>query len=191
MNCSRRANSSWVKLDTTAQNHFITCGNRKINRLRYFDQWPAVERKRRQRISMTYFLSEVPRPSDNHSMGLEVLHVYITCAAHQKLKRVKGKQIIITQQCFQDQQDFIVNTTHTSNSFSSNMASRFSGTSSFKPAIDQEITLITCTLPEISNERNWQRKWQTAAVLVSSPFRKCSTSSLTWLASLYWASRLR
>lgn len=24
VNCSRRANSSWVKLDTTAQNHFIT-----------------------------------------------------------------------------------------------------------------------------------------------------------------------
>lgn len=30
VNCSRRANSSWVKLDTTAQNHFITCGNSKL-----------------------------------------------------------------------------------------------------------------------------------------------------------------
>lgn len=29
VNCNRRANSSWVKLDTTAQNHFITCRNTK------------------------------------------------------------------------------------------------------------------------------------------------------------------
>lgn len=29
MNCSSRASSSWVKLDTTVQNHFITCGNRR------------------------------------------------------------------------------------------------------------------------------------------------------------------
>ena len=40
---------------------------------------------------MTYFLSEVPRSSDNHSMGLEVLHVYITGATHQQLKRLNGK----------------------------------------------------------------------------------------------------
>lgn len=32
------------------------------------------------------------------------------------------------------------------------MASRFSGTSSFKPAVDQEITLIKLTSPEILNE---------------------------------------
>lgn len=33
-------------------------------------------------MPMTYFLSEVPRSSDNHSVGLEVLNVYITGATH-------------------------------------------------------------------------------------------------------------
>lgn len=91
------------------------------------------------RLSMTYFFSEVPRSSNNNSVGFEVLHIYITGATHQQLKRLK--EIIISQWCCKDQWGFIINT-HTSNSFSSNMASRFSGTSSFKPAIDQRITLI-------------------------------------------------
>lgn len=94
VNCSRRANSSWVKLDTTAQNHFITCAEHKTN---IFNRWPAAGRKHRRRISMTYFLSEVPRSSYNHSMSFEVLHVYITGATHQQLKRFKKKEISITQ----------------------------------------------------------------------------------------------
>lgn len=37
------------------------------------------------------------------------------------------------------------------------MASRFSGTSSFKPAIYQEITLIMFTLSEFSNEKGGKK----------------------------------
>lgn len=87
-------------------------------------------------------------------MGLEVLHVYITGATHQQLERWKNSKfpsgvLKITIFIY-----LFINITHTSNSFSSNMASRFSGTSSFKPAIYQEITLIICTLPEFLNERS-------------------------------------
>lgn len=55
------------------------------------------------------------------------------------------------------QQDLTTNITRTSNSFSSNMASRFSGTSSFRPAIDEEVTIIRCTLGKIFNWRYWHR----------------------------------
>lgn len=98
----------------------------------------------------------MPRSANDHSVGLEVLHVYVAGAAHQQLEGFKTRITKNIRRGFKRQQDLIRTTTHTSNSFSSNMASRFSGTSSFKPAIDQENTPIMSTLPEISNERNWQ-----------------------------------
>lgn len=46
------------------------------------------EKKRKKKINpVTYFLPEVPRSSDNHCMGLKVLHIYIAGTAHQQLKR--------------------------------------------------------------------------------------------------------
>lgn len=46
--------------------------------------------KTRQKNPVTYFLPEVPRSSDNHCMGFEILHIYIAGAAHQQLKRLEG-----------------------------------------------------------------------------------------------------
>lgn len=135
---------------------------------------------------VTYFLSKVPRSSNDHCVGLEVLHVYIAGAAHQQLERLERKnthpQNRIPKCLFNWLQTLIINITHTSNSFSSNMASRFSGTSSFKPAIDQGVGFYA-RMFRFSGGVSRQRD--------SSPFRKCSTSSLTWVASLYCASRLR
>lgn len=43
--------------------------------------------KREAHFPATYFLSEVPRSADDHGVRLEVLHVYVTGAAHQQLRR--------------------------------------------------------------------------------------------------------
>lgn len=66
---------------------------------------------------------------------------FISPVPHINSWRVKkGKKKHRIPKClFNPQQTFIINITHTSNSFSSNMASRFSGTSSFKPAIIQGV----------------------------------------------------
>lgn len=61
---------------------------------------------------------------------------------------------------YKRQRDLTTNIARTSNSFSSKMASRFSGTSSFRPAIDEEVTIIRCTLEKIFNWRYWHQMIQ-------------------------------
>lgn len=66
-------------------------------------------------------------------------HLYPRCRTSTAEEVRRGGGSRIPKCLFNRQQNFIINITHTSNSFSSNMASRFSGTSSFKPAIVQEV----------------------------------------------------
>lgn len=91
----------------------------------------------REKTSPTYLLSEVPRSSNNHSVGFEVLHVYISRSTHQQLMRLQVNRHDYLMIICKDRSDFVPKQyTPTSNSFSSNMANRFSGTSSFKPAVN-------------------------------------------------------
>lgn len=46
----------------------------------------AREEGKMRKASVTYLLSEVPRSANNHSVGLEVLYVYVTSATHQQLE---------------------------------------------------------------------------------------------------------
>lgn len=72
----------------------------------------------------------------------------------------------------------------TSSSFSSKIARRFSGTNSLRPGREEERRTASAVIPcDIKAERRGADS--------TVPFRKWSTSSLTWLASLYCASRFR
>lgn len=155
VNCSRRANSSWVKLDTTAQNHFITC---KQTSDILSTGLPVVWRKHTENSHglPSLWNAMILRQSQHGPWSPARLYYRCHTSTAGKMERLKipqwrfkGHHFYLVIYLF-----LIINITHTSNSFSSNMASRFSGTSSFKPAIYQEITLIICTLPEFLNERS-------------------------------------
>lgn len=83
-----------MKLDTTVQNHFITCSNNNNNTTTdTFRKFPAVEGNTDGGILhdvSAYFLPEVPGSSDDDGVSLEVLNVDVSCATHQQLEGGNG-----------------------------------------------------------------------------------------------------
>lgn len=160
VNCRRRASSSCVKLDTTAQNHFITWGKEKgkANKIRHFHQLLGKKDKKDKKS-----VRDVP------SLGSAMIH--------QQSQRGPWSPVRLCHQC------------HTSAARSTKIhkypvlikmsAGLNYNTSHIPPTRSHQIWLagflepvhsnlqlirknapIMCTLPEISNERNWQEKYK-------------------------------
>lgn len=162
----------------------------KTNTLRRLDRWTAHCWIKTKRIPTTYFLSEVPRASDYNSVSLKVLYVYITGATHQQLKGLKGKNYN-SSVAFERSTDCYYKTSHIPPTHSHQI-----WLEGFLAPVRSNLQLIRKSHSVCEHYRRSQMKatvikMSAAVQPFTLPFRKCSTSSLTWLASLYWANKLR